>query len=500
MDTIYRGAEARKLILDGAKELFEAVKVTYGPTSGNVGILKRNQPLKTTHDGATAAKNIELKGALRAGAEIIKNATDKMERELGDGTTTVTALSFGIIEEVQDSLMLGASPIKLFQALKKDADIAVKLLPDFVSDSPVTLDILKQVGGISASDLELGAKIAEVVWEVGVDGNVTVDYSLLPMVTSKIAEGYTFDSGMASNYMIKDTTKLETILENPKILIVNKKIDNQADILEVIKVQGKSPLLIIANSIADSVLSTIIGTNLKGLTDVIFVKSPRYGNKRVEYLNDIAAVVGTKVVDGTKVGFDTPLGEAARVITSLDKTVIVDGSGDTTTRKGEIKLQIQAASDDFEKEEAEKRFAQVEGKVAVISVGGMSDDEVNEKKDRVDDAVFACQAALRGNVVAGGGTTLIDIANQLPEGSILRDVLRKPYEILMRNVGLSPDEFEVGGGKGVNLRTGKVVDLFKEGIIEPAETVQKAIEYAVSIAGTAITTEVLIVEEDEDDE
>lgn len=499
-DKIYKGEEARKLIAEGVKEFFETIKVAYGPVSGNVGILKQLRPLRVTHDGATIAKNIELKGPLRAGAETIQNAAIKMERELGDGTTTVMVLASSIVAEVQDNLSLGDSPIKIRDRLQEEAKLVVSKLPAFTKKEEVTLDVLKQIGAISASDDALGAKVAEIVYQVGDKGYVSVEEGLGTEVEGEVVRGYTIDNGLASNYMIQDVSSMTTTLVNPKVLIANQKITNYELLITALQAVKGGPLLIIADDMSDGVMGALIKTNEKELTNVAFVKSPRFGKKRTEFLKDIAAVVGTEVIDGKSVGFDTALGVADRIVCTTEKTVIMGGAGDVTERKSVIDGQIKLADDDFEIQEAEQRRAAIEGKTAVIRVGGMSQDEVNEIKDRIDDAVYACQAALRSNVVAGGGTTLIDLAEELPNTSILKRVLKVPFETLLDNIGLKASDFEAGKGMGVNLRTGEFVDMFKEGIIEPAETVEKAIQYAVSIAGTAITMKVLIVEEEDEDE
>lgn len=499
MNKVYKGEVARKIILDGARELFDAVRETYGPTSGNVGILRNLSSIDITHDGVTVAKSIDLKGPARAGAEVIKNTAIKMDKELGDGTTTVIILAFSIIEAVQDALMMGQSPIKIKDTLKQEAETVIGYLGE-LTKKDVTLDILKQVASISASDDELGAKVAEIVYSIGAGGNVTIEDSMVDEVTGEIVEGYIIDNGVASNYMIQDTSRMETVLENPKVMVINQKLENREDILPILKAVEAEPLLIIANSMSDSVLSTLISTNHKGLTNVMFVKSPRFGNKRVEYLSDIAAVVGTRVVDGKKVMLDTKLGSATKVITNLDETIIIGGGGDLKERKDSIKQQIKQAPDSFERQEAEQRLAQVEGKAAVIKVGGLSDDEVNEKRYRIDDAIFACKAALRSGTVAGGAITPLDLADKLPDGSILKEVLSKPFKVLLENIGLKPDDYKVGNGMGVNVRTGEIVNLHEAGIIEPAETIKKAIESAVSVAGTAITMKVLVVDEEDEDE
>jgi chaperonin GroEL len=499
MNKVYGGEQARKLILDGARQLFEAVRETYGPTSGNVGILRNLSGLDITHDGVTVARNIDLAGPERAGAEVIKNTAIKMDKELGDGTTTVIILAFSIIEAVQDALMMGKSPIKIKDALQEEAKLAISKL-DELTHKEVTLDVLKQVATISASDKVLGEKVAEIVYAIGVDGNVTVEDGMTPEVEAEVLKGYTIDNGVASNYMITDATTISTTVENAHILVVNQKIDNYERLLHALKTVEGAPLFIIANDMTDPVLSAMVGTNHKGLTNVTFVKSPRFGSKRLEYLNDIAAIVGTQVVDGKQVGFDVKLGIADKIIANLDKTIIIGGGGDINDRKKIIQGQIKSADSDFDKEEAEQRLAALEGKAAVIRVGGLSDDEVNEKRYRIDDAIFACQAALRSGVVAGGATTPLDLAQYLPDDSILKEVLQKPFKVLLENVGLNPEDYKPGNGSGVNTRTGDTVDLFKEGIIEPAETIKKAIESAVSVAGTAITMKVLIVDEEDKDE
>lgn len=499
---IYRGAEARKIILDGARELYETVKETYGPTSGNVGILTELKGLDVTHDGVTVATSIDLEGPMKAGAEVIKYTAKKMDKELGDGTTTVVILAFSIIEAVQDALLMGQSPIKIKNELQGEASFVLSKL-ESLTDKKVTKEKLEQVAGISASDVELGKQVADIVWQVGAGGNVNVEDGVTAQVEAEVVEGFSIDNGAASNYMIQDSEKMNTVLEFPKVLVANKKLTDNNDLIPVLKEVGNSPLLVVANDISDSVLSTLISTNYKKLTNIVFVKSPRFADKRTQLLVDLASVVGTEVVDDKQVKFDgVKLGEATKVVVTTESTTILEGRGDISGRQKEIQGQIDNAPEDFEKKEAEQRLAALSGKAAVIKVGGLSEEEVSEKRYRVDDAVFACQAALKSGVVAGGGTTLIDLSEQLPEDSVLRGVLKQPFRVLMDNIGLKGSDLDkdakIGGGRGVNTRTGEVVDLFENGIIEPAETVRKAIESAVSIAGTAITMKALIVEEDDE--
>lgn len=497
MFKIYKDTQARKLILDGAKTLYEAVATTYGPTSGNVGIMKDLYGLDITHDGVTVARNVIIDGPEKVGAEVIKNTAIKMDKEQGDGTSTVVILSYSLIEAVQDRLMLGESPIIIKNQLQEEAKIATQNLQKLIKKD-VTLETLKQVATISAGDKELGEKVADIAWEVGKNGSILVEESNKPGDSGEVTNGYKIDNGIASNYMIRDVANLSTTLENPHILVVHKKFNKLDMLMPIVQAKVQGPILIIANDFSEDVITNIVSTNQKGLTDITFVKSPRFGEKRLEFLKDIASVVGTEVIDGDK-GFDTPMGSAKKVEITQDWTTIIDGSGDTTDRKKTLAEQLKLVSDDYEKKELTDRIASLDGKAAVIKVGGYSENEVNEKKYRVDDAVFACRAALESGIVAGGGTTPLDIAQTLPEGSVLREVLKKPFATLLDNVGLKAADFTVGNGKGVNTRTGKVVDLFEEGIIEPASTIKKAIEAAVSIAGTAITTKVLIVEEQEDE-
>ncbi len=495
---VLKGEEARRAILEGARVLFEAVKSTYGPDSANVGILRGFAGLKVTHDGATVADSIELKGAARAGAEVIKNSAKKMDKKLGDGTSTVTILAFSIIEAVQDALILGESPIKIRKQIQKEAEVVLSHL-DALVKKDVTLDVLKSVAGISAGDKELGAKIAEIVYEVGAGGTVIVEESTKNEDSTEVTSGYTIDNGVASNYMIRDTETMSTTLVSPYVLVANKKIDGLETLLPIIKAKLDGPVLVIANDFSEVVVSVVSQYNLEGKTNIIFVKSPRFGEKRLEFLKDIASVVGTKVVDG-EVGFDTSLGQAGRVVATKDSTTIYDGAGQTKDRIEELQKRVESQTDDFEKTELQQRIAQIEGKAATIYIGGYSQDEVAEKKYRADDAVFAAKAALRGGVVAGGATTPLDLAEFLPDSSILKKVLAQPADILLKNVDLAPADFKLGNGQGVDVTTGKQVDLFKEGIVEPAETIETAIKSAVSIAGTAITMSVLVVEEEDEDE
>lgn len=494
---VYSREETRQAILEGVNVLYDAVKETYGPESGNIGILRDFSGLSVTHDGVTVAKSIELKGPARAGAEVVKNIAKKMEKENGDGTSTVTIISKWLIQGVQDRLMLGESPIKVRDELKREADLVVAGV-DKLSHELKTVEQLRHIAGIAASDDELGAKIADIVFEVGEAGNVNIEFSSKNEDSGEIINGFTIDNGAASLYMIKDPATLSTTLVTPSIIVANRKFETLESLIPVIQSKVEGPILVIANDFSESAIGKIVDINQAGMKDITFVKSPRFGEKRLEYLKDIAAVVGTKVIEKDE-DFGTALGTASKVVIKQDKTVIMGGGGDTTERRKTLADRAKLETDEFEASELKDRIASIDGKAAIFYVGAYSEDEAKEKRDRVEDTVASCQAALRGGFVAGGGTTPLDLAELLPENSALKNALTKPFEILLDNIGLQASDFKAGKGMGVNLRTGEFVNMIEAGVIEPADTIKKAVLSAVSIAGTAITMRKLVEEIYEDD-
>ena len=480
---IYTGEEARQLVAKGAKILSDSVKDAFGPTSGNVGILRQLSGLDVTHDGGTVAESIKLKGPERAGVEVIQRVVQKMNKDLGDGRSTATILSAEIINAVQDNLALGDSPIELRDQLKRESIEALSHLAPLVKEVP-SLEVLKQVAATSAADEKLGHMVAEAAYEVGAYGAVQVEES---------------DNGLASPFMIRDAVTRGAVLNDPHVVVVNEKIDGLDKLAPIIKSKLQGPILVIANDFSEAVVGVVCRYNNEKMTNITFVKSPRFGEKRLEYLEDIAAVVGTKVIH-KDVGFDTTVGKAGKVVITPEGTTIYEGAGDISVRLELLNDRKDAETDDFEKDELIDRIAQINGKIATVYIGGISSDEAKEKLYHAKDAVKAVQAAMKSGVVAGGGTTLIDLADKLADGAILKRVLYKPAEALLDNVDLKLSDYKLGAGKGVDLRTGEEVDLFKAGIIEAADTVKSAIESAVSIAGNAITMKRIIEEVYEEEE
>jgi len=495
---IYTGEEARQLVAKGAKILSDSVKDAFGPTSGNVGILRQLSGLDVTHDGGTVAESIKLKGPERAGVEVIQRVVQKMNKDLGDGRSTATILSAEIINAVQDNLALGDSPIELRDQLKRESIEALSHLAPLVKEVP-SLEVLKQVAATSAADEKLGHMVAEAAYEVGAYGAVQVEESIKAEDSVTITNGYKFDNGLASPFMIRDAVTRGAVLNDPHVVVVNEKIDGLDKLAPIIKSKLQGPILVIANDFSEAVVGVVCRYNNEKMTNITFVKSPRFGEKRLEYLEDIAAVVGTKVIH-KDVGFDTTVGKAGKVVITPEGTTIYEGAGDISVRLELLNDRKDAETDDFEKDELIDRIAQINGKIATVYIGGISSDEAKEKLYHAKDAVKAVQAAMKSGVVAGGGTTLIDLADKLADGAILKRVLYKPAEALLDNVDLKLSDYKLGAGKGVDLRTGEEVDLFKAGIIEAADTVKSAIESAVSIAGNAITMKRIIEEVYEEEE
>lgn len=485
-------SEARKAILAGAEILYNAVKETYGPNSGNVAIMKGYGSPTITHDGVTVAKSIDLKGDEAVGVEIIRSTAGQMDKVLGDGTTTVTILAYHILKEASELSMFGKNPMILRAELNADMDKVLAKLPE-LSEEITSEESLAFVAGISASDPELGAQVASVVYAVGKDGSVTVEAGDGLETTTEIVEGFTLDSGLLSGYFVTNPERMEAVLDKPKVAVLNESLQSQEQLAEIFEGIGDSKsILIIADDISGDALSALVRLNLGGTLSVAAVKSPSFGDKRLEQLKDIASVVdGVAKHEGSKLS----LGTADKVVVGADSTVIVREKRPKThtERLRELAGAIKQAEPGYKKDGLMERRSQLEGKVAVIKVGGATETEIEEKKFRVDDAVAAAKAALEAGIVPGGAVTLLDLAPELGAESLLGKALKQPFHILLENVGLNSKDFEAGGGKGVDVSAPDgLVDMKKSGIIEPTKTVREAIKTAVSIAGTAITVKAIV--------
>jgi len=524
---VFYNDDARRRVLAGAEVLYNAVKTTMGPKGRNVIISKSYGSPTVTHDGVTVAKGVELADVddetlgYKVGAELIKQAASKMNDVAGDGTTTVTVLTYHILNEANKLIAAGHDPMLLRKGLEAAAKDVLGKLSGMSEDILGTKNRVAEVATISAGDATIGNLIADVIDKVGKDGIVTVEEGQGLALESEVVEGFTFDRGFVSAYMVTDTARMEAVYDKPAIVITDKKISSVQEflpLLEKLAQSGKKDLVLIAEDVEGEALGTLILNRLKGVFNTVAIKAPAFGDRRNDILNDIAILTGAQVIsDERGMTFDNVeidvVGTARKVIVTKDETTIIEGAGlaaEVNARIKQITAQASAATSDYDKENLEKRRAALEGKVAVIKVGGATETEIEEKKFRVDDAVAAVKAALGEGIVPGGGVTLINLGAGVKTDSsdlsvsagktILLKSLEQPFRILLENSGLNPDEWlpqvkkaKSGLGVDVNNPT-KLVDLKTAGIIDPTRVTKEAILNAVSIAGTTMTMGALVVD------
>ena len=523
---IYYEAQAREKVLAGAKQLYDAVKVTFGPKGQNVIIEKEYGAPVITHDGVTVAEAVEL-GADEehlgeaVGAKLIKTAAQKLNKVAGDGTTTVTVLTYNILNEANKLIAAGMNPMELRKGIEKAGAEVVKAIEKEAEKIGGDSSRVAEVATISAGDSEIGKLIAEVIAKIGKDGVVTVEAGQGLEMEEEIVEGFSYDKGYASPFFVTDTNRQEAVFEKPLILITDRKISAASEILPILEKaanSGKKDMVIIAEEVSGEALSLLVLNKLKGAFNSLVLKAPAFGERRKEIMEDIAILTDATVVSEDKgikleeVGLEV-LGSAAKVISEKDSTTIIKGSGDAKAVKARIETihsLAGLAKTDYEREEFEKRAAALSGKVAVIKVGGMTETEIEEKKFRVDDAVAATKAALAEGIVAGGGVTLVNLSAKITGkdsgARIVREALKAPFAHIMENAGLNAQallaEVEKSGkaGFGVNVMEPEkgLVDLKKAGVIDPAKVTKEAVRNATSIAATAITMGALIVNIPED--
>lgn len=519
---IYYEAEAREKVLSGAKQLYDAVKVTFGPKGKNVIIEKEYGAPVITHDGVTVAEAVELPNKDEAlgeavGAKLIKTAAQKLNKVAGDGTTTVTVLTYNILNEANKLIAAGVNPMELRRGIEKvGAEVMAgieKMSEKIDGDSSK----VAEVATISAGDAEIGKLIADVISKIGKDGVVTVEAGQGLEMEDEIVEGFSYDKGYSSPFFVTDVNRQEAVFEKPLILITDKKISAASDILPLLEKcaqAGRKDLVIIAEEVEGEALSLLVLNKLKGVFNSLVLKAPSFGDRRKEIMEDIAILTDATVVSADKglkleeVGLEV-LGSATKIIATKDETTIIKGAGDVKSVAGRIELihkQAEMAKSDYEREEFEKRAAALSGKVAVIKVGGATETEIDEKKFRVDDAVAATKAALAEGIVAGGGVTLVNLASRLDESDagarIVKNALKSPFVHIMENAGLNAQallsEVEKSNktGYGVNVMTPEkgLIEMKKAGIIDPAKVTKEAVKNATSIAATAITMGALICE------
>lgn len=523
---VFYDEDARRRVLGGAQILYNAVKTTMGPKGRNAVISKSYGSPTVTHDGVTVAKGVEIEDkddatlGYKTGAELIKQAANKMNDVAGDGTTTVTVLTYHILSEANKLIAAGHNPMQLRKGLETAAKDVIDGLGKMSEDIKSDKKRVAEVATISAGDKEIGNLIADVIDKVGKDGVVTVEEGQSLLLESEVVEGFTFDRGFVSPYMVTDTARMEAVVDKPAILITDKKISSAQEflpILEKLAQTGKKDIVIIAEDVEGEILGTLVLNKLKGALNAVCVKAPAFGDRRKDVLQDIAVLTGGDVITEDRgmtfenVELDV-IGSARKVIVDKDNTTIIEGGGSETelhARIAQISNQASAATSDYDKENLEKRRAALSGKVAVIKVGGATETEIEEKKYRVDDAVNAVKAALDEGIVPGGGVTLVNLSSAISAtatdavgagASLLKQALEQPFRILLANSGLNPDEWlpkvlAAKAGQGVDVNSGdKLVDLKAAGIVDPTRVTKEAVQNAVSIAGTAITMGALVAE------
>ena len=517
--------EARTALLSGVQQLADAVESTLGPRGRTVVIDKKFGSPHITKDGVTVAKEIELEDAIEnAGAQMVKEAAQKTNDMAGDGTTTATVLARAILTEGYKKIANGANPIEL----KRGIDKTVTKITEYLEDlsNPVTDNAeIAQIGTISANnDSSIGAIIAKAMEKVGQDGVITVEEGKTSETTLEVVEGMQFDRGYLSPYFVTDANKMEAVLSNMKILMVDGQVSNMKQLLPILEkiAQQGSELLIIADDINGEALSTLVVNKVRGSLKVCAVKAPGFGEKRKEVLEDIASITGAFVISETK-GHKLEkatleqLGSAEKIVINKDTTTIVNGFGDAEyvqERIESIKNQIEASISDYETEKLRERLAKLSGGVAVIKIGAGSEVEMKEKKDRVDDALNATKAAVEEGIIPGGGVALrrfegdmgIDYENedQMIGGDIIIKACNAPFNTIMKNAGLNAEVIYSrlnGAGSytdGYCARTEKVVNMIDAGIIDPVKVTRIALEKASSVAGTMLTTECVMIDIKED--
>lgn len=524
---VFYDDDARERVLGGAKALHDAVKVTYGPKGRNVVIAKGYGGPTVTHDGVTVAESIDLPEdddatlGYKVGAELIKQAASKLNKVAGDGTTTVTVLTYHILKEANRLIAAGHNPQELRKGIEAAGAEVVKGLNGLAESIADKKARVAEVATISAGDASIGKLIADVIEKVGKEGVVTVEAGQGMEMEAEVVEGFSLDRGFVSALFATDANRQEAVYEKPTVLITDKKISSVQEflpMLEKLAQAGKKDVVLIADDVEGEALSVLVLNKLKGVFNTVAVKAPAFGDRRKEILEDIAILTGATVVSEDRgmtfenAGLEV-LGSARKVIVGKDETTIIEGAGTTADVKGriaQIHTQAENATSEYDKEQYEKRAAALSGKVAVIKVGGATETEIDEKKFRVDDAVAATKAALADGIVAGGGVTLVNLsagikadgADSISAGrQILKNALRQPFLQIMANAGLNSEALlaQVEAGKpgfGVNVMTPEkgLIDVKKAGVIDPARVTKEAVQNAVSIASTAATMGALVVE------
>jgi chaperonin GroEL len=519
------GEEARRGLEAGVDKLADAVAITLGPKGQNVVLDKKWGAPTITNDGVTIAKEVELEDPWEnMGAQLTKEVATKTNDVAGDGTTTATVLARAMVKAGLKNVAAGANPMALKRGIEKAVTAAVESIKGLAKDVD-SKDDIANVASISAGDPEIGQTIAEALDKVGKDGVITVEESNTFGIELEFTEGMQFDKGYISPYFITDAERQETVLEDPQVLLVNKKIASVQELVPLLEkvMQAGKPLLVIAEDLEGEALATLIVNKLRGTFSSVAVKAPGFGERRKAMLQDIAILTGGQVISeevGLKlenVALDL-LGQARKVVVTKDTTTIVEGSGSDEEIKGrinQIKAEIENTDSDWDKEKLQERLAKLAGGVAVIKVGAATEVELKEKKHRIEDAVSATRAAVEEGVVPGGGVTLIRAESALEKlnldgdeatgAEIVRRSLSEPARRIAQNAGYEGAVIvaqirQEGNGRGFDATAGEWTDMVKAGIVDPAKVTRSALQNAASIAGLVLTTESAVVEKPEEEE
>lgn len=513
--------DARSLMLRGVDKLADAVKVTLGPKGRNVVLEKKFGSPLITNDGVTIAKEIELEDAFEnMGAKLVAEVASKTNEIAGDGTTTATVLAQAMIREGLKNVTAGANPVGIRKGIEKAVAAAVTELKE-ISKEIEGKESIAQVASISAADEEVGQLIAEAMERVGNDGVITIEESKGFTTELDVVEGMQFDRGYASPYMVTDSEKMEAVLENPYILITDKKITSIQEILPVLEqvVQQGKPLILIAEDVEGEALATLVVNKLRGTFNAVAVKAPGFGDRRKAMLEDIAVLTGGEVIT-EELGLDlksaniSQLGRAAKVVVTKENTTIVEGAGQPekiTGRVSQIRSQLEDTTSEFDKEKLQERLAKLSGGVAVIKVGAATETELKERKLRIEDALNSTRAAVEEGIVSGGGTALVNVYNKVVEvttdatGDVATGVkivlraLEEPVRQIANNAGLEGSIIvdrlkreEIG--IGFNAANGEWVNMMEAGIVDPTKVTRSALQNAASVAAMFLTTEAVVAE------
>ncbi|MBO8171666.1 MAG: chaperonin GroEL [Bacillaceae bacterium] len=516
--------DGRRAMLRGVDALANAVKVTLGPKGRNVVLEKKFGSPLITNDGVTIAKEIELEDPFEnMGAQLVKEVATKTNDVAGDGTTTATVLAQAMIREGLKNVTSGANPMVIRRGIEKAVNAAIEELKN-ISKPIEGKSSIAQVAAISAADEEVGNLIAEAMEKVGNDGVITVEESKGFSTELEVVEGMQFDRGYVSPYMVTDSDKMEAVLEDPYILITDKKISNIQEVLPLLEkvVQQGKPLLIIAEDIEGEALATLVVNKLRGTFNAVAVKAPGFGDRRKAMLEDIAILTGGQVIT-EDLGLDLKsatvdqLGRASKVVVTKENTTIVEGMGEADkiqARVNQIRQQIEETTSDFDREKLQERLAKLAGGVAVIKVGAATETEMKEKKLRIEDALNSTRAAVEEGIVSGGGTALVNVikaveaveadGDEATGVSIVRRALEEPVRQIANNAGLEGSIIverlkKEDVGFGFNAATGEWVNMIESGIVDPAKVTRSALQNAASVAAMFLTTEAVVADKPEEE-